>query len=336
MARPQTSNSASMTETSAVRSFEQAVAHARRNTARLENRIATITVVLPALTTLCAVLAWATGIASPSPLEFVITIVMYAATLLGITVGFHRLYAHRAFAARPPVRITLGIIGSMAAQGSLIFWVSEHRSHHQHGDGGADPHSPHMRCHQPLSRMTGFWHAHIGWMLRHEARAWANHVPDLLRERRAGFISRWYFAWVIGGLLLPGIVSALFYHSLFHFLLGVVWGGFVRIFLVHHATWSVNSICHLLGTRAFGTSDHSRNNALVALFTFGEGWHNNHHAVPYSARHGLEWWQLDLSYALIRLLAFAKLANSVKVPNADRLAKEKEIQFKRLREKDGA
>jgi stearoyl-CoA desaturase (delta-9 desaturase) len=285
--------------------------------------IARITILFPAIATAAAVVLSVTGFARPSALELGMTAALSLVTQLGITVGFHRFFTHRSFQTAPVIRLLLGIAGSMAAQGPLLFWVSEHREHHQKSDAAGDPHSPYLDAKSTFNKLRGFWHAHVGWMLDHWSGAWQTNARDIFSERLSLRISRFYVLWVASGILLPGLATGLWYRSMAHAALGALWGGLVRIFVVHHATWSVNSIGHMVGRRAFATQDQSRNNGFVALISCGEGWHNNHHAFPSSARHGLERWQWDLSYAVIWLLARAGLAHNLKLPSASLVERSK-------------
>lgn len=277
--------------------------------------IAVITIVVPAMATAAAIGLAGVGVARPSPFELAVSGAMYLVTQLGITIGFHRLFTHRSFETVPVARLLLGIAGSMAAQGPLLFWVSEHRQHHQKSDSDGDPHSPYRMGATPLNSLRGFWHAHVGWMLDHGSDAWQANARDIFSERLSLRISQFYLWWVAAGVFLPGLMAGFWHRSLKQAALGALWGGLVRIFLVHHATWSVNSVGHMMGRRAFATPDQSRNNGFIALITCGEGWHNNHHAFPSSARHGLERWQWDMSYVVIRLLVRAGLARNLKLPS---------------------
>lgn len=249
-----------------------------------------------------------------------VLIFMYFATGLGITVGYHRLFTHRAFDAAAPVRYALGVMGSMAVQGPVIIWAAQHRRHHRHSDDEDDPHSPHIHGAGLLASARGFWHAHVGWMLGRPPRAVAKYVPDLRADAVARSVSRLFPLWVLLGLALPAALGGLLTLSWTGVLLGFLWGGLARVFLLHHITWSVNSVCHLWGTRPFRSHDESRNNPVLGLLAFGEGWHNNHHAFPASARHGLRWWEFDVSYLVIRLLEACHLATRVRVPSAERIA----------------
>jgi stearoyl-CoA desaturase (delta-9 desaturase) len=239
---------------------------------------------------------------------------MYAATVIGIGVGFHRLVSHRAFQAHTAVKGALCILGSMAAEGPVLFWAATHRRHHSSSDREGDPHSPHLHGAGALNSLRGFWHAHVGWMFTPEITGWGYYVPDLLKDRTIFAINRQYFIWVFSGLLAPTLLGGLLTGTWRGVFDGFLWGGLVRIFLVHQTSWSINSICHIFGRRAFDTRDQSTNNFWIALLSFGEGWHNNHHAFPHSAMHGLRWWEVDLSGYLIQLLKRLGLVWNVKIP----------------------
>jgi stearoyl-CoA desaturase (delta-9 desaturase) len=239
---------------------------------------------------------------------------MYVLTVLGITVGFHRLFTHGAFETNRVIRFILAALGSMAVQGPLLEWVAQHRRHHQHSDTPEDPHSPHHQGQGFLGLLRGVCHAHLGWFFKAQPPNLSRYVKDLRQSRLLRHVSALFPVWVAVGLLIPTALGAVLTQSWLGALFGLLWGGLVRIFLVHHVTWSVNSICHLWGRRPFQTADHSRNNFLFAVLALGEGWHNNHHAFPTSARHGLRWWQIDVSYWVIRLMALLGLAWKVRLP----------------------
>ncbi len=243
-------------------------------------------------------------------------LILYAFTTYGLTMGYHRLFTHKSFKCVKPVRAALCIAGNMAAQGSVIFWVAHHRKHHMHSDEEDDPHSPHFAGGGVKGILLGWWHSHVGWMFVNEPINYFRLAPDLLRDSLVMAITRRYFTVVAAGIILPGIVSALWTQSWWGFFTGMLWGGFVRIFFVHHTTWSINSICHMFGAAPYESNDESRNNLACALLTFGEGWHNNHHAFPTSARHGLHWYQLDMVYILICLMEKLGLVSDVRLPDA--------------------
>lgn len=239
---------------------------------------------------------------------------MYALTAIGITVGFHRLFTHRAFETNRGIQCVLAVLGSMAAEGPLLKWVALHRRHHQHSDRSGDPHSPQLRSRGLLGVLSGFWHAHVGWVFRADPPNLSHYVKDLSQSRLLRTASALFPLWVALGLLIPAALGGLLTGMWKGVFLGLMWGGLARMFLVHHVTWSVNSICHLWGRRPFRTNDCSRNNFLFGVLALGEGWHNNHHAFPTSARHGLRWWQIDVSYWVIRVLALLGLAWKVVLP----------------------
>jgi stearoyl-CoA desaturase (delta-9 desaturase) len=287
---------------------------------RVQRRFAFITIVLPFLGTIAAFVLWASS-RPPSMPDLGILAVMYVLTSLGITVGFHRHFSHRAFQARPALRAALGILGSMAAQGTLVYWAATHRRHHQFAEQAFDPHSPYVReSGEPFGRLRGFWHSHIGWMLESQMTNTVKFVPDLIRDPLVSRISGLFPIWVILGLLFPAVVSGLATASWMGALSGFLWGGFVRMFLVHHMMWTSGSTAHMFGTSPFETPDKSTNNFLLAVPNLGEAWHNNHHAFPNSARFGLQWWEIDIGGWTIR--AFEKLgwAWDVHDPTQDMIA----------------
>ena len=289
----------------------------------LERRATVVVVVLPFIAFLAAVvLAWG-GLVSGRDLA--IFAVMYAFVGFGVTVGYHRLFTHRAFEAGPGTRGTLAVLGSMGVQGAVIRWVADHRKHHTFTDEEGDPHSPHLHDAEGWRGvLSGWWHAHTGWLFdaghRGSPRRFAR---DLLDDPVIRFVDRWFFGWVLLGFAIPFAAGlALSGGSLVAGLTALLWGGLVRVFLLHHATWSVNSICHMYGKRPFDIEDESRNNWLVALVTLGEGWHHNHHAFPTSARHGLSALQFDPTYRVIRVLELLGLARNVRRPSPSDVARK--------------
>ncbi len=249
---------------------------------------------------------------------------LYVLTVLGITVGYHRLFVHRSFETNMVVKFVFAVLGSMAVQGPLMTWVGMHRRHHQHSDTAGDPHSPHGHGGGVLGVLRGMWHAHIGWLFDADPPDLDRYVQDLRRSRALRVASALFPVWVGIGLLIPAMVGGLITGTWTGMLTGLVWGGLVRVFLVHHVTWSVNSACHLWGLRPYRSSDESRDNAVFGVLALGEGWHNTHNAFPTSARHGLRWWQIDVSYWVIWTLARLGIAWEVKLPT-------KASQFQRRR-----
>lgn len=251
--------------------------------------------------------AWGGALRWP---DVVVLAVTYLACGAGVTVGYHRLFTHRSFKTTRPVRIVLAICGSMAIEGPVIEWVSTHRKHHRFSDRPGDPHSPHLDDAPGVrGALRGLVHAHVGWMFRGEDMASPRHyAKDLLADRDLRFVSRTFPLWAVAGLALPFGLGVALTGSIAGGLTGLLWGGAVRIFLLHHATFSINSLCHFFGRRPFSTGDESRNLAWLAPFSLGEAWHNNHHAFPTSFRHGLRRWEFDPAAELIRALERIGLA----------------------------
>jgi len=240
---------------------------------------------------------------------------MYFLTAIGITVGFHRLFVHRSFETYMPVKFALAVFGSMAVQGSLLHWVAQHRRHHQHSDTPDDPHSPHHHGHGVLAVLKGFWHAHIGWFFKPDPPNLDHYVKDLCASPTLRVASLLFPLWIFLGLAIPTLIGGLVSGTWVGAWTGLIWGGLVRLFLVHHVTWSVNSACHLWGFRPYRSNDESRNNVVFGILGLGEGWHNTHHAFPSSARHGLRWWQIDVSYWVIQTMALLGLTWNLKLPS---------------------
>jgi stearoyl-CoA desaturase (delta-9 desaturase) len=288
---------------------------------RLQRSIALAVVVIPFLGFVVAmILAWKYGI---SRVEIGILIGMYTTIMIGVTVGFHRYFAHRAFQANGVLKVILAILGSMAAQGPILFWVASHRCHHAYSDQPGDPHSPHLHGKGIWNLLRGLWHAHIGWMFSDKIANSLYYAPDLLRDLTLFKINQLYFVWVSLGLIIPAVLGGVLMGTWIGVFKGFLWGGLVRIFLVNQACWSVGSIGHTFGSRPFNTHDYSANNFWVALIAFGEGLQNNHHAFPSSAKHGLRWWEPDLSAWVIRILEMVGLAWDVKTPTVRMIAEAK-------------
>ena len=259
---------------------------------RTERYVSIGSVIVPfAAFILAIVLLWQRAVDGT---DLAILAVMYVLTAIGITVGYHRLFTHRSFQAKRPVQYGFAILGSMAAQGPLAHWVADHRKHHAHTDEEGDPHSPHVHDHGSGAKgvLLGLVHAHFGWLMtdwgqaRHE-----KYARDIIEDRGMYAIHKWFVAILIAGLLLPAGAGWLLTGTLAGAATALLWGGFVRVFLVHHVTWSINSVCHFWGRRRFDTDDYSTNVAWLALPSFGEAWHHNHHAFPRSAEHGLKRWE---------------------------------------------
>jgi stearoyl-CoA desaturase (delta-9 desaturase) len=242
--------------------------------------------------------------------DLLVLAIVYALTGAGITVGYHRLFTHRSFTTSRALRVVFAVLGSMAVEGSVIEWVATHRRHHEFSDQPGDPHSPHAEREPGLrGALRGLLYAHVGWMFRGRDMANpARYAPDLVSDEDMRWVSRTFPLWVLAGLALPFGLGVALTGSVVGGLTGLLWGGAVRILLLHHATFSINSLCHFFGRSPFGTGDESRNLAWLAPITFGEAWHNNHHAFPTSARHGLGRGQLDPGAFLITILERAHLA----------------------------
>jgi stearoyl-CoA desaturase (Delta-9 desaturase) len=287
----------------------------RPRTSRISQAITLVAVVVPPLALLSAMdLLW--GVAFHG-YDIGLFLGFYVVCAFGTTIGFHRYFTHRGFEARLPVRVALAVLGCMTMQGPITQWVTDHRKHHALSDQPGDPHSPHVgHGGGALGAVRGFLHAHVGWMFSNlgmeQGRAYGK---DLYDDRLIRTIDRLYLLWVVLTLGLPFALGYLIGGSLESGAEGLVWGGLIRIFAYQHATFSVNSICHMFGRQDFRSRDEARNNWLVALLVFGEGWHNNHHAFPASARHGLKRWQLDVSWWVIRGLEKLRLVWNVRVPD---------------------
>jgi stearoyl-CoA desaturase (delta-9 desaturase) len=262
------------------------------------------------------ILLWGIGF---SWVHLSLLLAMYVLTVLGVTIGFHRLFTHRAFETNVVIKAALAIMGSMAVEGPLLRWVATHRRHHQHSDAHDDPHSPHLHGHGFVGMLKGLWHAHVGWFFEKDFDGIERYVGDLRKDKVLRVISNLFPLWVVLGFLIPMAIGGLVTMTWTGAFLGLLWGGLARVFLVHHVTWSINSVCHMWGSRDFDIEDESRNNFIFGVLAFGEGWHNNHHAFPTSARHGLRWWQIDISYLLIRGMELVGLAHKVKIPSQESL-----------------
>ena len=241
--------------------------------------------------------------------DIAVFLIMYVATALGVTIGFHRHLTHRSFATSKPVRGTLAVLGSAAIEGPVISWVADHRKHHVFADREGEPHSPHVDHGGGWKgAIRGLLHAHVGWLFIHTQRgAKQRYARDLLADPVVRFVDRTFLVWAIGGLAAAFALGYLIGGTFHAALTGLLWGGGVRMLVVHHVTYSINSLCHFFGRRSYATPDHSRNLGWLAPFTFGESWHNNHHAFPTSAEHGLRRSEIDISALVIKGLEKAGL-----------------------------
>jgi stearoyl-CoA desaturase (Delta-9 desaturase) len=285
---------------------------------RAHRNINIAAVVLPFIAFLVAIpMLWNSLV---GPLDLALFLLLYAVSTIGITVGYHRLLTHRAFATYKPVEYLYAIVGSLAVEGPVIGWVSDHRKHHAHADEEGDPHSPHVDHHGDTpGPLRGLYHAHIGWLFDHSTAVDADkYAPDLVEDRGMRIISALFPLWVALGLVLPAAVGWLVGGSLTAAITAFFWAGLIRVFLVHHVTFSINSICHFFGRRRFETDDKSTNVFWLSVLSFGESWHHNHHAFPRSAMHGLRWWEVDLGGLVIRAMRRVGLAWNVVLISPER------------------
>ncbi|TML86844.1 MAG: acyl-CoA desaturase [Actinobacteria bacterium] len=286
------------------------------------------------IVTLVAVVAPPVGVASAMGLlwgvafhwvDLILLVSLYVICAFGTTIGFHRYFTHRGFEARTPVKGALAILGCMTMQGPLTQWVTDHRKHHALSDKEGDPHSPHVGHGEGVvGAIRGFVHAHVGWLFTLKGlERGREYGRDLYDDTLVRWIDRLYILWVAVTLGIPFAIGYAVGGTVGAGVEGMVWGGLLRIFLYQHATFSVNSICHMFGRQAYRSRDEARNNWLVAVLVFGEGWHNNHHAFPASARHGLHRFQVDLSWLVIRAMEKLKLVWDVRVPDAAQLERRR-------------
>ena len=235
------------------------------------------------------VLLWNRAI---GPLELGLMLGFYVLTALGVTLGFHRMFTHRAFESSRAFRGVIAVLGSMAVQGSVITWVADHRKHHAFTDHEGDPHSPHLHGPGFGGAIKGLWHAHVGWLFESVGTAERERfAPDLLKDQVLAVVDKSFLVWAALGLAIPFALGWIVGGGLGTALTALLWGGLVRVFLLHHVTWSINSVCHFFGRKRFDVDDESRNVFWLAPLSMGEAWHHNHHAFPTSAFHGLKPWE---------------------------------------------
>ena len=250
-----------------------------------------------------------------------IAIIGFIMTVNAVTVSFHRYLTHRSFDMLPWLAFVYAALASMAVEGSALTWPATHRMHHHHSDKEGDPHSPHLHGQGFVAMIKGFLHAHMGWIFYAPSANNEMYIPDLLENNNIMLVAKLTPLWAVLSFVIPGVVEWFFIPTLEGFLMGVLWGGFVRVFAVHHLTWSINSICHMWGTKPFRSQDQSVNNPIFGVVGFGEGWHRNHHAFKWSARIGIRFWEIDFGWYTIWMLEKLGMVWNVKVPSAEQLAR---------------
>jgi stearoyl-CoA desaturase (delta-9 desaturase) len=288
-------------------------------TLKIERRLSLLVTVLPFAGAAVGIpLLWNHGVRA---LDLSLFFVFYVFTGMGITVGFHRMLTHRSFEAVKPVKVALAIAGSMALQGAVVSWVADHRRHHAYADKPGDPHSPHLAEAEGIKGvLAGLWHAHTGWFFNPEKTNVNKFAPDLIADSSIRRVSKSFPLLAVVSIVLPGLIGLAVTRSWMGGLTAFIWGGLARIFFLHHVTWSINSICHFYGKRPFKSKDESTNNWVMALLSFGEGWHNSHHAFPTSYKHGLGRLQFDPSAWFISGLSKLGLARNIKMPTFEQMA----------------
>ncbi|WIX92071.1 acyl-CoA desaturase [Amycolatopsis sp. DG1A-15b] len=287
---------------------------------RTETFLVKLFAVVPLLALASAVpFAWGWGLGWT---DVALTVGFYFLTGLGVTIGFHRYFTHGAFKAHRGLRIALAVAGSMAMQGPVIGWVADHRRHHAYADRDGDPHSPWRYGTSAAALAKGFWHAHMGWLFDREKTNARRFAPDLLADRDIVRIDRWFPALTVLTLLAPALIGGLVTLSWWGALTAFFWASLVRVAVLHHVTWSVNSLCHMIGERPYAARDKSANFWPLAIASMGESWHNSHHADPTCARHGVRRGQLDMSARLIRLFEKLGWATDVRWPRPEHLARK--------------
>jgi len=283
----------------------------------LEQSLVIAFMIIPVLALAAAMtLAWGWGL---TLLDVVIATIAYFGTGLGVTVGFHRHFTHKSFKAVRPLKVALAVTGSLAFQGSIVSWVADHRRHHAFSDKEGDPHSPWLFGTGPIAVARGFWHAHMGWLFNRDRTNARRFAPDLLADRDIAAVDRQFVLLTVTSLGVPALLGGLLSWSWWGALTAFLWGGLVRVGLLHHVTWSINSICHMVGRRPFGTRDRSANVWWLAVLSFGESWHNLHHADPTCARHGVQRGQIDMSARLIWIFEKLGWVHAVRWPTPLRL-----------------
>jgi stearoyl-CoA desaturase (Delta-9 desaturase) len=294
-------------------SLARAIVQLNPKSARAKRVVALVTIGIPAIGFAVALYLAVTGRATA--LDYALFVAFYVIQMFGITLGFHRYAAHKSFKTSRFFEGVLMIAGSMALEGPLSFWVSTHRRHHRYADELGDPHSPNLSGTGPLAKVKGLWYAHIPWMFSDQESRVNVFAPDVLRDRRLFNYSRTYPIWALLSLVLPGVLGFAIGGTLASALSGFLFGGLARVFVANQAAWCVGSISHMFGSRPFVNRDNSANNWPVAIFTFGEGLQNNHHAFPGAYRHGMRWWEPDASGWVLAILAKAGIVWDLHMPS---------------------
>jgi stearoyl-CoA desaturase (delta-9 desaturase) len=278
-----------------------------------------IFIFVPFLALIAAVpLAWGWGL---TWVDVILAVVFFELTGHGVTIGYHRYFTHGSFKAKRPLKVALAIAGSMAVQGPPIIWVADHRRHHAFSDKEGDPHSPWLFGTGPVALAKGFWHAHMGWLFDRDITNKERFAPDLMADKDIVKVNNLFAVWTALSLLMPAVLGGLITWSWWGALTAFFWAGLVRVAILHHVTWSTNSICHMIGDRPFVSRDKAANVWPLAILSFGESWHNLHHADPTCARHGVKKGQIDTSARMIWLFEKLGWVNSVRWPTPQRLAK---------------
>ena len=285
----------------------------------LEHVLVIAFMIVPLLAVAAAVpVAWGWGLGWSDVALFA---AFYVVSGLGVTVGYHRFFTHGSFKACRGLRIALAVAGSLSLQGGVVSWVSDHRRHHAFSDKAGDPHSPWLFGTGPGALVRGFWHSHMGWLLDRDKTNARRFAPDLLADPDLRRVDGNFLWLALTSLLLPGVLGGLVTWSFGGAFTALFWAGLVRVALLHHVTWSINSVCHIWGDRPFAARDRSANVRWLALLSFGESWHNLHHADPTCARHGARPGQVDISARVIRIFELVGWAHSVRWPTARRLTR---------------
>jgi stearoyl-CoA desaturase (Delta-9 desaturase) len=301
--------------------LNQAVVRLDRTGHRAKRIAASTTIAASGLGFAAAVVLACTGRVTTT--DLVLFAVMYCVQTIGASIGLHRYLAHKTFTTSRPVEAVLMVAGAMALQGPVMFWVATHRLHHRFSDRLGDPHSPNLHGPSLRQRMRGLWWAHMPWMMSDMSARWNFFAPDILRDRRLFFFHRTYPLWGAAGLVLPALVDYAVVGRPSALLGGLVFGGLARAFVANQAAWCVGSVCHMFGSRPFRTNDRSANNWPVAVLTFGEGLQNNHHAFPGAYRHGIRWWEPDLSGWLLALMGRLRLVHGLRMPDEATVVKRR-------------